>query len=450
MSSSLSSIELLERDCHTYVASAKRAAASAATTITNNSGNSNGNAPVVLYQQQLSSMSTASGMLSSLVELLLSEATREEPREAMGLLERAEGWCDALEAILRSASLAGGHNSSSTPQSPSQEVSPERELRLSPVSGWMTQSSSAVPLLMRVQSHVLRERVFSLIRDVASSQEQWPVAIRYAKRAHKLCDSIRSVVSSMSQRDFQSDSIRPYSVSVEGAAGDVELLEFQRLASLFGPLRSARNLMNLCVLVSKVKRHHDAAQYAGDAVNILRPIVARLQAKQQVLPTIGVRSPNRADAHRSSPTIEDESSPYGLLAAALFNFGSQLELCQRGKEAMAAFDQALDLAEQYLGKKHPLSRQLRQIVFQVPGLGSSNGGSSGSNSRYRGGTADADLPSVPCSMTQTHFMVSGGKQHIEARPPAAHHHNAQFASSARGRSQPKALAGGPSTRSTSV
>ena len=269
---------------------------------------------------------------------------------AFVLLERAELWCEQLDRVVQAASL--------------------------------DEHQQQVHAASRLSILLAKNRTYTSLRDVAGKEQQWQVALKYAKIANALDEEIADVVSTQAGGSTYTASDR---------------LELARLQQTFGPTRIAKNQMNLCVLFSKIQRHNEASTYAASAISLIRAIISssakktggglvlRTASNPSAAPSPALlasddaasgpsasNSPARGGAGQTATAIpashqgaehDENNTPQALLAGALYNYGAQLEhITGRGREAQAAYNEALDIALAFLGKKHPLTHRLTAIV----------------------------------------------------------------------------------------
>lgn len=285
-------------------------------------------------------------LTSLITQLNIAAQQSPNPSAALVLLERAELWGEQLEKVMASLGASG--------------------TTLQQVHG----PASRLSVLLA------KNKTLTTLRDVLSTNGQWQQAIKYARQANTLdeeiCDIVSTAPTATAQHHLQ--KLAPPGAAATAGYTVADRLELSRLVHLYNPLRIAKNQMNLCVLFSKIQRHHEASQHASTAVALLHAILAQ---KQQQYATEAPGSGSGKDTpDADAQAAAAENSPQALLAGAYYNYGAQLEcVAGRGREAQAAYNAGLDCALAHLGKKHPLTVRLAGIVrrsIETPGAGGSH------------------------------------------------------------------------------
>lgn len=145
--------------------------------------------------------------IMSLVELLLATASTQKqgPEASIQALHRAEEWSDTLDALCRGKPVGQPQPGASATPSPVAATNSEQAASLTSMP--VSPSSYAQPpmsLVVRLQCTVLREKSFGLLRDAYTSTTNYTAALRYAKKAQRLAESITSVAqASLGQEGLQ-------------------------------------------------------------------------------------------------------------------------------------------------------------------------------------------------------------------------------------------------------
>ena len=145
----------------------------------------------------------------------------------------------------------------------------------------------------------------------------------------------------------------------------------------------ACTLLNVCAILSKMKKHNSALTYAAKAIKILTNLQKKEQERQEAIAkqndnedqdsnnkkNVDINSNTNAKAKKKEKEMQsikkheakdDEKSDSTMLCIAYYNMAAELEYLLRNQEALDMYKKGYELAKKSLQPNHPVIKNFKE------------------------------------------------------------------------------------------